>query len=333
MNDLLLVSGDGGGAVSSDQRHALDARLASRAGRPPLLPPLHAFLGGPTGKHILDLFNGQVSVRLFLAHVAIRTLTIGDGLYRILFRLLAGEEVRDGKVVSQVYHQGKEEEGYNSLDHRDLIRRPHRVHEVEPDIGEQREEGRAHEHGKLIDASVLPRRDGHDAHRCDGEKIERGRADDRGRPQFPGLLVEAQYRLDEREHDLWRARAQGHQREVGDGGVPEFDGELDDLPGCDILAPDDLLFLGDDVDGRHEDVAYDGDAEKGVDEHEEVYEGLELVREQVEAGEEDPAVHALAVAVVHDITLGVIRRVARRRRVEAIRALGQEVGDGDRLHG
>ena len=121
----------------------------------------------------------------------------------------------------------------------------------------------------LVNPPRLALGDADDADSRDDQQVEGGRADDGAGAELAGLEGVLDD-LDAGEEDLGRRGAERHEGEVGDGAVP--DGHLDDL-GLVLLGGGDvdLLGLGGDLlDGAHEHVGDDLDAEEGVEEADEV---------------------------------------------------------------
>ena len=121
----------------------------------------------------------------------------------------------------------------------------------------------------LVNPPRLALGDADDADGRDDQQVEGGRADDGAGTELAGLEPVLDD-LDTGEEDLGRRGAERHEGEVGDRAVP--DGHLDDL-GLVLLGRGDvdLLGLGGDLlDGAHEEVGDELDAEEGVEEAYEV---------------------------------------------------------------
>mmetsp|Transcript_55515 Transcript_55515/g.156258 ORF Transcript_55515/g.156258 Transcript_55515/m.156258 type:complete len:458 (+) Transcript_55515:686-2059(+) len=185
----------------------------------------------------------------------------------------------------------------------------------------------------------LPGGDGGDAHPRDDQQVE-GRAADDGRgAQLPGEELEVAD-LDHGEEDLGSRGAQGHEGEVRDGLVPDL--HVD--PAARVRAvpyPDVPLRARDHLDGAHELVADDADAQEHPHEPEEVEAGAEGPRPRpLELAEQWQEHCALAAGAAHE-GLGLPRGQLRAgRHVEVLpedRDADEEDGPGrehgDRGHG
>eukprot|EP00955_Chlamydomonas_euryale_P098484 365149-Chlamydomonas_euryale.AAC.5 len=73
---------------------------------------------------------------------------------------------------------------------------------------------------EVLDLAERARRQRHHAHGRDAKQVVRGRADDGARAELSGRLVKRQQRVNERQQDLRRRRADRHEGDVGDRPVP-----------------------------------------------------------------------------------------------------------------
>mmetsp|Transcript_40422 Transcript_40422/g.116833 ORF Transcript_40422/g.116833 Transcript_40422/m.116833 type:complete len:301 (-) Transcript_40422:164-1066(-) len=166
-------------------------------------------------------------------------------------------EVPDVGQVRDEDQQREEQEGGRALPNLDHTWGEHLHHEDEPHVCEDREGCSYTKDGQILDVPDLTLGDGRNTNGRDAQEVESGTAHDRGGPQIAGHhLRRKEGKLDDAEQDLWRARAEGHEREVGDGVVPHL--HRHHAPGD--LAGDPPLLRGDALDGPHEDVGDDGDA-------------------------------------------------------------------------
>ena len=190
------------------------------------------------------------------------------------------EQVVEPALVRAVGHQdqdGEEQEGEDGLPQVDVVLGVPLQDDQQPNVGEDGEGGRDAEDDDLVDPARFAGRNGDDADGRDGQQVEGGAADDGAGAQFAGLKV-VEDDFDDGEKDFRRARAQGHQGQVGHGAVPH--GHFDDLGDVVLRGRDvDLFRLGGDLlDGAHENVRHDRDAQKGVEQGEEVQERPEAPR-------------------------------------------------------
>ena len=103
--------------------------------------------------------------------------------------------------------------------------------DVEPDVGEDAPDGGADEDHHVLDAADFAGRDRRNAEGDDHEEVEGRRADDGAGTQTSGLEFGADD-FDEGEEDFRRRGSQRHERQVGDGFVPDFDGDRRRLTGA-----------------------------------------------------------------------------------------------------
>ena len=177
------------------------------------------------------------------------------------FWLLLPEEVLVGEIREHD-EKGEHQERYNRLPQVDVVRCDAHQYDQQPHVGEDAEERGYRKHLELLDAPDLRGRYGDDAHRGDHQQVKRGRADDRARTQLLRLHVVPDDAHD-REEDLWGARTQRHQRQVGDRVIPDFHLHLLDAR-LRVGARDlNRRHLARDLlDGAHEGVGDDRDPEE-----------------------------------------------------------------------
>jgi len=172
----------------------------------------------------------------------------------------AREEALVGPV-GELQQDREEKERRHALGDRHDVGRRDDEDEVQPHVREYRKGRCDVEDAAVLDVAAVAARDGDDAHGGDDHQVEGGRAHDRRRAERASVKVVAKD-LNDREQDLRRRRAERHQREVGDGGVPHAHGDV----ACHAVGQRDLLRLllrRDLLDGLHEEVGADRDADEG----------------------------------------------------------------------
>mmetsp|Transcript_23229 Transcript_23229/g.72589 ORF Transcript_23229/g.72589 Transcript_23229/m.72589 type:complete len:446 (-) Transcript_23229:442-1779(-) len=181
------------------------------------------------------------------------------------------------EAVGEHHQEGELEEGEERLPPVDDALGGEIEDDEQPHVCPHGEEGRAQEHAHVGDAAYLTRRWCYDADRRDHQQVERRRAHDRRGPQLVRGIPEGGHHPQDGEEDLGGRGAQCHESEVGNRLVPHH--HFDHLLLARHGVGDSLLHLlaGDLLDGVHEHVGHDGNAEEAVQQREEV----------------DPAAHGL----------------------------------------
>ncbi len=134
---------------------------------------------------------------------------------------------------------------------------------VEPDVGEHGPGGGDGEHPQVLDLPHLVVGDDVHAEADDHEQVEGGGSDNGAGSKIAGPEALGPD-LNHGQHDLGSGRTQGHEGQVGDGLVPDLDNDDLGLAGLGVLDGDLLLLGGDHLDGLHEPVGHDGDADEEV---------------------------------------------------------------------
>ena len=198
------------------------------------------------------------------------TLVLRDALLR---SDTYANELADFRVddVGREDSERKEEKRQCSLPDLDVAGRDLRHDGPQPDVGEDGPGGRDEEHALMTYTTYFTGWNSHYTDSNNHEEIEGRRADDRAWPEVAALEVLADD-FDDREKDLWRRRAKGHEREIRDGLVPDGHGG-DRLGPVRVLLANLALLRGDHLDGRHETIGDDRHADEQIDEREKIDDG------------------------------------------------------------
>mmetsp|Transcript_72695 Transcript_72695/g.157112 ORF Transcript_72695/g.157112 Transcript_72695/m.157112 type:complete len:831 (-) Transcript_72695:130-2622(-) len=213
--------------------------------------------------------------QLLVAHgsVPLQNLDLSLGHFVVVHRaqLLARLPLAEPADVSPVGEDGQErehEEGDDCLPHVDNLGGDDHDDEEEPDVREDGEEGGDGVHVRVLDVANVSTIDRDDADRGDDQEVEGGAPHNRGSAQR-SELEPAEADLDHVQQNLGRRGSEGHQRQVRNRVVPDFDGP----DRFAVLALDRPLLRCDLLDGGHEDIGNDGDAHKAPEEERKVQEG------------------------------------------------------------
>jgi len=222
---------------------------------------------------------GQSGVGLVLLEILELLLSAGSdvGLLRLndhaalvgavsLGHVLVAEETPVGHVGG-VDGGGEEEEGEDALPDLDDAVGEDAENDVEPDVSEDGPGGGDDEDSEVLDLADLVIGDDVHAETDNHEQVESGRTDDGSRSEISGLEVLGKD-FDDRQQDFGGGRAEGHQGQVGNGLVPDFDNNDLVTAALGVLDGDFLLLCGDHFNGLHEPVGHNGDTDEEVD-HEE----------------------------------------------------------------
>eukprot|EP00955_Chlamydomonas_euryale_P014714 157998-Chlamydomonas_euryale.AAC.2 len=122
-----------------------------------------------------------------------------------------------------VDEDGKERERHDRLPQVNHIRADERVDEPQPQVSPHGPGGRPPKHPAVLDRLEHAIGQCDRAHREDDKQVVRAAADDGGRADLAGRLIQGQHRLDNRQQDLRRAGPDRQKRDVGNRPVPHRD--------------------------------------------------------------------------------------------------------------
>ncbi len=126
----------------------------------------------------------------------------------------------------------------------------------------------------------------------DDEEIECGRSNDGSGSETSGIKFVSDY-FDDGKQDLGSRRTQSHQGEVGDRVVPDFDDDDFLLAGRLVYDGDFFFLRGDHLDGLHEPVWDDRNADEQVEQDQEVQNAAADALTDLEIGVGFPALRKL----------------------------------------
>mmetsp|Transcript_50632 Transcript_50632/g.151395 ORF Transcript_50632/g.151395 Transcript_50632/m.151395 type:complete len:266 (+) Transcript_50632:1827-2624(+) len=169
-------------------------------------------------------------------------------------RLVVLREVAPICEVGEGDEHREKQEGDNALPWLNDVLGACLKDDQQPNVRKDGEEGGQEVDRQLLDPLVLTRGDSGDTDRDDAEEVERSAADNGRGSQVTAVELVAE-ELHDAEQDLGRARAQGHEREVRHGRVPD----RGRVVALQLLAVLPSLLGSDDLDRPHEAVRDKGD--------------------------------------------------------------------------